>query len=197
MKILLGLLAFLLFCASAAVEIFAQKAHPPAPDPCKDAYFKGYTEGGKAFGNLQLVLSSTELAEKAGPIPIQILVENISGSDAYRFATAEVIRTHFSETLKIEPRAALVLHISGTQLAGSTDDLSKTIEVSVYAIVQHRFLTGKEEPHLVIGAFEFASDGVNLVNFSSAATSQVVREKVYKVLSDFLKKWNESKVDQE
>jgi len=194
MKTILGLIAFLLFSVCATVQIRAQKSTPSAraADPCGDAKLRGYIEGGKDFGNLGLILSSTELSKEERQIPIQIVVKNINGSDAFRLAAAEIIRTHFSDTLKVEPSASLILHIDGTGHGVGAHDRSPAFQIRVGVPARHRFFAGKDR-HLVLGFFQFAEDGFTLSNYSPEQTSQAVRESVYKVLVEFVTEWNESK----
>ena len=167
-----------------------KKAASPQ-DPCEQVRREAFLEGFTGAHELQQRLTSTSLSQVARPLPIQILAEQIDGSDSYRFRAAEVVRTHFARYLKVEPEATLYLHIRGTNRDG-TRETAQYVAVAVEAHVVHRFLAG-EHGHNIMTPIQFSTKGSMLLNYSSQETTQAVEEMVYAVLNDFLGKWNKGR----
>lgn len=150
------------------------------------AFLAGWNDGWKAA----LKEYAPNFGDSPQKLKIEILVEEFQDSDSFRYAAAEVIRTQFAEHLQIEPRADLFLYIAGTNELGQAK--VQSIKTSVRVLVQHSALAGKEH-RMLTGAFELATSDTVLGGYADADRTRVVKEEVYKVLSKFLKQWDEAK----
>lgn len=118
----------------------------PKPDPCQQkasaAYAEGmnagFSEGYKTGSELAKIIYTTPIGEVGKPLKISLIVEDINGADAYKFAASEVIRTQFAESLVVDPTgdSDLVLWISGTNGPGSsgepnTQAITMTVQVNL------------------------------------------------------------------
>lgn len=131
---------------------------------------------------------STTLADDGGKLRIRILTEE--PTDSFRLAAAEVIRSQFSDSLVIVPDSELVLYVSGTEPSRSGN--VQSIYIRVQTSARHMFLSANQERSLFVSLI-FAESGEVLQNYTPEHKTQAVKEETYKVISDFLQKWEKGK----
>jgi hypothetical protein len=166
----------------------AKKAAPGSQKDCGEerakAFADGWNAGSKKVFSDAARFYSTAVDQTGKQLNIQLLVEqNLEGADSYRLAAAEVARTHFSDTLAVVPSSRLALHITGVG--------SLSLGVSVRMAVSHTALAG-DKLHFLSGALVLAEAGVAGGDRATDARTQSVRELTYKVLSEFLEKWQKA-----
>lgn len=156
----------------------------------KQAYADGFSEGAKLAGDLAAHTYETVIGDNDKPLKIKLIVEEIEGEDAYRYAAAEVIRTQFAGKLVVAPEANLNLWIQGSEpLTGGLNAVM--ISAAVTATVSQRLTAGKES-RTIFGRFTLSDHGNLLTGYSQEQRTQVLRELAYKVLSDFLDQWEKA-----
>ena len=178
------------------------------PSPAKDckaeqaeAWIKGWgaglergTELGTAEGMRNgLAPFSVQLSDKDKRIKMKVDIEDeLPGAGSYRLAAAEIVRTHFSNQVVIDPGASLFLYVTGSNVTPRAGYEVHSLHVDIRVYTSHPFLQGDgvlRSPH---GDFVFANAGTTLAGYQERERTQAVREMVYKVLSDFLTKWQEA-----
>jgi hypothetical protein len=128
----------------------------------------------------------------SGKFGLQFIVEDITGSDSYQYAVAEVIRTHFSQNIVVDPQSRLVFWIHGTKTIEITSRYDvQTVAMDIYVYSSQKLVRGNSKG-ILPGRFTMASDEETLAGYSSEQKTQAVREMAYKVLSNFLSKWQEA-----
>jgi hypothetical protein len=195
-----SLLLFVFFVASP--EYLAPGQKPAAPKPpnlisretCESEKTKARHEGLSAgFQNgtqfSEKVYSET-IGDSAEKLKISFIVEDIDGADAFRFAAAEVVRTYFSQVLTVDPSAKLALWINGTKKGElhSGQDF-QSIGVEIYVVTYHRLSAG-DVTRAVVGSFLLARSSGTYVGYTPERKAQEVRQMTYKVISEFLEKWD-------
>jgi hypothetical protein len=201
----LHVLAFLCFLATLSSYCVSQQpnstiagSNPPAASACgakvKAAHQQGFDEGVKSANDSCTTkitdgfLKGAELSEKRfiaelgnedGKIPISLLVEDIPQGDAYRLAAAELLTTYFSKHYVISPTAELMIYISGSQ--GSQQTVSYEVSMRFSTIV----LTQVGTEHVpVYGVLSLSDAAGFMVNYSEAEKTQVVKQALYKVMTE-------------
>jgi hypothetical protein len=166
---------------------------PQTTSSCADQVSKAVAQaGGDAYAlgvNMTTRYYSSSLDADGQRLKISIVSEDFPGADAFQYAAAEVVRTQFSDKLEIEPNSTLELYLTGTSPLplGSGGD-AQGYDVEVQAIVPHRFAIG-EQGKRVYGTFVFSKAGGTVTGYTMDQKTQVYREEVYKVLSDFFQQW--------
>lgn len=188
----------LLVCLVALTPVYVLGQRPagssPPPlrkDQCEDQVKQATAEGFTQGTALESNFFTTPLEGTDQRLKIKIVVEDLDGADAFRLAAAEIIRTQFPEKLEIAPDAKLNLYISGTksmQIRPGYDVQEYEVEVST--VIPHWFVLGSQR-HQVLGNFVVANAGGTLSGFTTERKTQVMREETYKVLIDFLGKWQQ------
>lgn len=135
-------------------------------------------------------LAATAVSDSAKPpYKLSVVVENIDGSDSFRFAAAEVVRQYFSDFLTIDPQGAFILYIAGTDKLGVSG--AQYIDVRVVTFSNHSLIAGETIVPLR-GQFIIAYAGKAMTGYSAEERTQIVRELLYKVLSEFRSSWTEA-----
>jgi tetrahydromethanopterin S-methyltransferase subunit F len=203
---LLALLGIVLTCQAARSQ--TSQASPGAKsDPCKairtTSYGQGWTDAStaakksseesfKAGWDFAESIFSVKVSESGNKQRISLVVEDIDGADSYRFAAAEVIKTHFSDWLEVDPLAPLSLHIAGTKLMrlnNNSDVQSVSVEVNLLA--EQNLIAGQDH-RLMSGLLQLANAGSTLAGYSPQEKTQEVRELIYKVLSSYREGWDKA-----
>lgn len=198
---------FLLFAVAASPSTQTRPArsasHPPCTDIEKasykagwDAAFSagkktGYEEGFKNGIDTAFVLFGIDTKADGSKQKVNILVEQISGADAYRFAAADVIRVHFSDWLLVDPSAPLTLHITGTDPMTVGYGDVQSLDVSLKAVATQMIRAGNDS-RMLVGLFEVSRTGSTLKDYSHERKVQFIKEAVYRVLSDYRASWTKA-----
>jgi hypothetical protein len=169
-------------------------AHRPTLPDCSAAVESAKNEAGEASFTGAWTFATSLMATKISdsekpPFKIKLVVEDIEGSDSYQLAAAELVKQYFSDILIIDPTGDLTLYVGGTKrdLAGRVQHFDIRIEASVV----HTFTVGNKSVRMP-GYFVFTDDGMVLTNYNQTEKTQAVREKLYKLLSDFRSRWIEA-----
>jgi hypothetical protein len=201
MRGIVALLLAALFCSSSFAQAPAtgKKGGAPPQTTCdaekKKALLEGWQLGRKEGLNAGLNtgfekafnLSSTTLPVAGKQLKIDLFVEDIEGSDSYRLAAAEVVRTRFSDWLVVFPDSPLTLYVAG---AGPTRSGTASLYVDVQMTVQHR-VVADGGVHLLWGTLLLAQAARLLSGHTVEERTQKLREMTYEVISEFLRKWQE------
>lgn len=187
------LIGLLLCCPWSLVRAQTNPNQTAMAKRCADekrvAFKQGYDSAWDEFIQSSYV---TRVAGGGKPLSIRLVVEKFDGADSYRYAAAEVVRANFSEWLTVSPKSDLELYITGTQwipLAPAREGQNVEIEMKTYG--RRLFVTGTNENHSPVGAFIISREREFFQNYTGEERVQAVKELVYKVISDFLKKWQE------
>jgi hypothetical protein len=119
---------------------------------------------------------------------VHLLVEDFSGSSAFRFAAAEVIRAYFSERIAIASDSPFVLYITGTDL----EEDRQTYDVSLRVYIRHPLMLDTTTK-LLTGHFQVADAGAS-ISGTEHYRARKVKEDIHQVLSDFLSAWDKEDV---
>jgi uncharacterized protein YfaT (DUF1175 family) len=202
----LTLLGIILTCNTARSQ--TSQASPGAKaDPCKSVRTASYGQGWKdgvasvkkssdesfeqAWG-FAVSIFSVKLSDTAARQKISLVVEDIDGADSYRFAAAEVVKTHFSDWLEVDPLAPLILHIAGTKSMQLNYNLDvQSVSAEVYLLAEQNLIAGQDH-RFISGTLQLAYAGSTLKGYSPQEKSQAVRELIYKVLSEYKEKWDKA-----
>jgi hypothetical protein len=150
-------------------------------DPCGEAWGNGFLTA--------LNIPVLTVGEKPKPIPLQILAEEIEGESSYKFAAAEVVRTHFATWFEITPKAKLVLYLGGTKsLDEGYGRMTQGITIELYGFVIAKLAAGDERKGFPSNLVLASKHGF-VENGTLETRTQFVREWVYSVLAEFTQKW--------
>lgn len=173
-------------------SVSAQTQSSKKPSPCEADIAKARSDAGlegcQLCTQMFLNLYAKSLGDGIKPLKISVQGEDIEGSNSYRFAAAEVIRTQFSEWLVVEPNAPLHLWIAGTNQLGPRQ--AQHLEAEVAIFVTHPVLTGGQT-HGVSGRLVLAEDGSVVEGYTVEERTAKLRELAYSAISDFLKSWQD------
>lgn len=117
------------------------------------------------------------------PFKMMLIVEDIDGSDSYRLAAAETVRLYFPTFFAIDPTGALILHVSGTK-----GTRVQSFEVSIVVHAYQSLIVG-DQARRVFGEFVIAHEATTLTGYADPEKTQVVRELLYKVMSEYQSAW--------
>ncbi len=148
------------------------------PTTLADAWELGYSAGQNARNDL-------DLGDSDKKIPIQIVTEDITGSDAYRMAAAEVVQEFFGNRLVVAPKARLKLHIGGTD---RTRNGFQHIEIELEVYAYETFSFSRQE-HSVLGDFVIADEGKIIADPSDSAYTESVKQLSYKALTEMFQEF--------
>lgn len=157
-------------------------AKPELAESCDErvrtANRAGFYEGVTVGRRNEKEAEAKDLGMEGGRIPIQILVEDIPGEDAYQLAAAETITTYFSRHYVIAQDARLVLDVSGTNAIDGVVEY----EVSLQSNFAVNVPTG-EKMNSVFGTFVLSTKAGTMRISSAGDRTQTVKAAIYSVLS--------------
>jgi hypothetical protein len=143
----------------------------------KAAQTASFSGGFVAGSNLY----SVDLGASDGKIPIQILIEDIDGADAFRLSAAELLTTYFSQHYTVSPDARLLLYVSGTPGADTHQVFSYRVSMRLSTGLQVKI---GDKNTIVMGHFEISDRSGFLQNYSAQERSQHIKEAIYSVLTE-------------
>jgi len=193
----LCLLVFLLLASYATHAQTTTSPRPKTSPACatrirqavKNGDKKAFEAFDRGFELARISMATQVSDEKNAPLKAELVVENLSGADAYRFAVAEVVKQYFPDFMVIDPTGALKIYITGTNCLGSGK--AQNIRIEVEALVHHPFRTGSQTIDMV-GVIKLSHHDETMIGYDEREKAQIMREMAYKVLSEFRATWTEA-----